>query len=268
VINSQQPPSSQPVPSPAVAVRSQTKAPVIKYRGTKHTAVVKEVFDVARKYPETYLIRFTFENEPRVFDFHPGQFISLFAEKDGKSISRPYSIASPPHNKEYLELAIKVVEGGFMSNYLHRVPSGTKLRSIAPLGGFILLEPVENPIAFIATGTGVAPFRGMVEHIFQHGTDQEVYLFHGVRYVEDIIYREEFERLAARNPNFHYELTVSRPDETWKGEKGYVQRLVKDRIGDGRGKHAYICGLATMIEESTKLCKEMGFDFVRFEKWD
>src|SRR6266566_4470780 len=95
------------------------EAPV-KFRSGKHTAIVKEVFDIAPQFPPTYLIRFTFENES-VFDFEPGQFISIFAEKDGKRISRPYSIASWPENKAYLELCIKVVEGGFMSNYRHLV---------------------------------------------------------------------------------------------------------------------------------------------------
>src|SRR5436305_2086031 len=86
------------------------EAPV-KFRSGKHTAIVKEVFDITTKYPETYLIRFTFEHES-VFDFEPGQFISIFAEKEGKRISRPYSIASWPENKAFLELCIKVVEGG------------------------------------------------------------------------------------------------------------------------------------------------------------
>src|SRR6058998_4354172 len=106
------------------------KAPPIRFRGSRHTVVVKEVFDIATPYPETYLIRFTFDGEPKVFDYQAGQFISIFAEKDGKSISRPYSIASPPESKDYLELAIKVVESGFMSNYLHHVAPGTKLKSI------------------------------------------------------------------------------------------------------------------------------------------
>ena len=267
MINSQHPAPATQSDVPAMRA-AKPKEPAIKFRGSKHVAVVKEVFDVAKKFPETYLIRFTFENEPQVFDFHPGQFISLFAEKEGKNISRPYSIASPPHNKEYLELAIKVVEGGFMSNYLHTVAPGTKLRSIAPLGGFVLAEPVETPVAFIATGTGVAPFRGMIEHIFHHGTDHPVYLFHGLRYIEDIIYQQEFERLAEKHDNFHYEITISRPGPDWTGNKGYVQNLVKERLKEGAGIHAYICGLATMIEENTKQCKEMGFDLVRAEKWD
>jgi len=266
---SSQRPSASPENHTATAPASvKAKAPVIKFRGSKRTAIVKEVFDVAKKFPETYLIRFTFENEPQTFDFHPGQFISLFAEKEGRKISRPYSIASPPHNKEFLELAIKVVEGGFMSNHLHHIAPGTKLGAIAPLGGFILHEPVEQPTVFIATGTGVAPFRGMIEHIFHKGMDKPVYLFHGLRYIEDIIYQHEFEKLAEQHPNFHYEITISRPADDWTGNKGYVQNLVRARLPSGLGMHAYICGLAQMIEENTKLCNELGFDLVRAEKWD
>src|SRR5213596_4033482 len=161
---------------PAKAVTPQkppVREPPVKFRSGKHTAIVKEVFDIAPKFPETYLIRFTFENEP-VFDFEPGQFISLFAEKEGKRISRPYSIASWPENKDYLELCIKIVEGGFMSNYLHHVAPGTKLQAIAPLGTFVLLEPPDYPIrdtVFVATGTGVAPFVGMISHIFHMNYD-------------------------------------------------------------------------------------------------
>src|SRR5437870_326710 len=95
-------------PAKAVAVpKPAVQEPPVKFRSGKHTVIVKEVFDIAPKFPQTYLIRFTFENEP-VFDFEPGQFISIFAEKDGKRISRPYSIASWPENKDYLELCIQI----------------------------------------------------------------------------------------------------------------------------------------------------------------
>src|SRR2546430_1993576 len=123
---------------PAKAPTAQKPAvrdPPVKFRSGKHTVIVKEVFDIAPKFPQTYLIRFTFENEA-VFDFEPGQFISIFAEKEGKRISRPYSIASWPENKDYLELCIKIVEGGFMSNYLYHVPVRPKLPTIGPLGRF------------------------------------------------------------------------------------------------------------------------------------
>src|SRR3989442_5062490 len=95
------------VPAKEVAVQKPAvQETPVKFRSGKHTAIVKEVFDIAPKFPQTYLIRFIFENEP-VFDFEPGQFISLFAEKDGERICRPYSLASWPENKGYLALCIK-----------------------------------------------------------------------------------------------------------------------------------------------------------------
>src|SRR5207247_9106415 len=119
---------------PAKAVTPQkpvVQETPVKFRSGKHTAIVKEVFDIAPKFPETYLIRFTFENET-LFDFEPGQFISIFAEKEGKRISRPYSIASWPENKAFLELCIKLVEGGVMANVLHPLPVGLQPTPVGP----------------------------------------------------------------------------------------------------------------------------------------
>src|SRR5437870_12068618 len=104
------------VPAKAVAVpKPAVQETPVKFRSGKHSVIVKEVFDIAPKFPQTYLIRFTFENEP-VFDFEPDQFISIFAEKDGKRISRPYSIASWPDNKDHLELYTNVMEVSSRSN--------------------------------------------------------------------------------------------------------------------------------------------------------
>lgn len=244
--------------------------PPVKFRSGKHTAIVKEIVDITPRYPETYVIRFAFENEP-VFDFEAGQFISIFAEKDGKRISRPYSIASPPENKEHLELAIKVVEGGFMSNYLHTVPLGTRLQSIGPLGRFVIPEPIQRDTVFVATGTGVAPFVSMLGHIFANGLDDglDFYVVFGVRYVYDLIYRDLFERWAKERPNFHFYPTISRPETPdWKGRVGYVQKILQEDIKDYGTKQAYICGLHDMVEQVKTLCQDLGFGVVRFEKWD
>ena len=245
------------------------EAPV-KFRSGKHTAIVKEVFDIAPKYPETYLIRFTFENEP-VFDFEPGQFISVFAEKDGKRISRPYSIASWPENKAYLELCIKVVEGGFMSNYLHHVAPGTKLQTIAPLGRFVMQEPIPYDTVFVSTGTGIAPFIAMMGHIWEQGLDagRQFHMIFGVRYVHDLIYRDLVERWEREHKNFHFYPTISRPETpTWKGRVGYVQKILENEIKDYGNKQVLICGLHDMVEDVNNLCKRLGFAYVRFEKWD
>src|SRR3972149_6673084 len=87
-------------------------------------------------------------------EFIAGQFISIFAEKEGRKISRPYSIGSPPYQND-LEFIIKVVEGGFMSNFLHHVESGTELDVLGPLGRFILPHPLQEDLIFVSTGTGI-----------------------------------------------------------------------------------------------------------------
>ena len=244
--------------APAKAVTVQKPAvrePPVKFRSGKHTAIVKEVFDIAAKYQETYVIRFAFENES-VFDFEPGQFISVFAEKDGKRISRPYSIASWPENKEYLELCIKVVEGGFMSNYLHHVAPGTKLPSIGPLGRFVMQEPIQYDTVFVATGTGVAPFIAMLGHIWEQGLDDghEFYVVFGLRYVHDLIYRDLLETWEREHPNFHFYPTISRPETPdWRGRVGYVQKILENEITDYDSKQVYICGLHDIDRKSTRL---------------
>lgn len=255
----EQPPAKRPA---AAAVPE----PVPQHRAQRHVLEVLEVTDVS---PTTYVVRFGMEDGSEVFDFQPGQFVSVFAEKDGRPISRPYSIASAPHEKEAIELCIKVVEGGFMSNYLHGVEPGTTLRAIGPLGRFILLEPVIRDVAFIATGTGVAPFVCMLKHIFRQGTDRDMWLFFGVRYVNELIYRDFFEELAAEHDNFHFSPTISRPETPkWTGRVGYVQKWIQEELTDPDSMHAYICGLHNMVEQTKALCEKLGFELVRFEKWD
>jgi NAD(P)H-flavin reductase len=261
----------EPAPTKgATAAKPALQEPPVKFRSGKHTLVVKEVFDITPKYPETYLIRFTFESEP-VIDFEPGQFISIFAEKDGKRISRPYSIASWPENKDHLELCIKVVEGGFMSNHLHHIAPGTRLASIAPLGRFVVPEPIRQDTVFVATGTGVAPFVSMLGHIWENNLDDglDFYVVFGVRYVYDLIYRALFERWTKEHPNFHFYPTISRPETPeWTGRVGYVQKILQEEIRDHANKQVYICGLHDMVEQVKTLCASLGFGHVRFEKWD
>ena len=240
-----------------------------KHRAARHFVKVREVTWIT---PSTYLIYFTMDDNATspVFDFETGQFLSIFVEKDGKTINRPYSIASAPHEKDALELCIKVVEGGFMSNYLKERQPGDRYRIIAPLGAFILREPIETDIAFISTGTGVAPFVGMTKHLIHNGLmDHEIYMFTGVRYVHELLYHDLFLEWERKYPNFHYVPNISRPETPdWKGRKGYVQVAVKEVIRDPGRTTAWICGLHEMVEQTRALCGEMRFRAVRFEKWD
>ncbi len=242
--------------------------PAIRFKSKSVWATVKEV----EHFTDTIsFVRLTTPGGS--FDFQPGQFVSIMTEKEGKTVSRPYSVASPPENKEYLELCIRRVPEGFMSNYLADLLPGSQVRLRGPLGRFVLLEPVQNDIVFISTGTGVAPFISMLGHIYRQGSDvdpsRHFWLFQGIRYVKEMIYLDYLKDLEENHPTFHLVYVISRPETPeWKGRVGHVQDFLKEEIKDARGKHAYICGLRHMLEETKPICENMGFDLVRFEKWD
>lgn len=206
------------------------------------------------------------------FDFEPGQFVNTMApssEDKAKIIKRPYSIASPPFLKGHIDLVWKRVEGGFMTNYLWKLKEGDGLQIQGPLGRFTLKQPLPKRIAFVATGTGIAPFRAMVHELFKKGTDREIWLIFGNRYETDILYDEEWKELAKQRANFHYLPAISRPQQ-WKGEKEYVQKLLPKYLKTPADTHVYICGLTNMINEVQKTALEMGFtkEQVFFEKYD
>ncbi len=242
--------------------------PIVIFKSQAVWATLKEVEDLS---DTISFVRLKIDGG--VFDFHPGQFVSIMVDKEGKSVSRPYSIASPPENKDHIELCIRKVPDGFMSNYLSELKPGTQVRLRGPLGRFILLEPVMNDVVFIATGTGVAPFVSMLGHIYRQGSDvdpsRHFWLFLGVRYVKEMMYRRYLEDLSRAHPNFHMVWVVSRPETPdWNGRVGHVQDFLKAEVKEARDKHVYICGLRHMLEETKPLCEEMGFGLVRFEKWD
>ena len=206
-----------------------------------------------------------------VFDFEPGQFVNAIVQsgEDPKVIKRPYSIASPPYEKGYIDLVWKRVEGGFMTNYFWKLKEGDELQIQGPLGRFGFKTPLAKRIVFVATGTGIAPFRAMIHQMFKDGTDREVWLIFGNRYETDILYDEEWKKLAAKHTNFHYVPTISRPKH-WTGEKEYVQKLLPKYLKTPADTHLYICGLTNMITEVEKTAFEMGFtkEQIFFEKYD
>ena len=211
------------------------------------------------------------------FDFVPGQFVSLLAPKDGRVITRAYSIASSPRKNQF-DVCLNRVENGFFSNLLCDMSEGAELKFHGPHGLFVLRNPLRDAM-FIATGTGIAPMRAFVEWLFadqSRHAGRNIWLVFGTRYTKDIYYRDEFERVAQRHPNFHYLITLSRAGDEWEGERGYVQEHIR-KILEARPAElrkdmdAYICGLNDMVSACRKLLmEEFGWDKkqVIFERYD
>ena len=147
-----------------------------------------------------------------------------------------------------------------------------RLSCQGPFGDFILRPPLRDTI-FIATGTGVAPFRGMLHWLLADESrhqDKNLSLVFGNRTEKDIYYHDEFLRLAGEHANFHYLPTLSRGEAEWQGLRGYVQEHIS-AIAQGRtDMHAYVCGLDKMVKANRDLLKGLGWDrkSILYEKYD
>jgi ferredoxin-NADP reductase len=226
----------------------------------------------------TSLSEFTRHFEFEVMDvprlaFVPGQWLSLKASTpDGEEITRAYSIASPPSDDARFAFCLNRVENGFMSNHLFGLSEGAEVSFQGPFGNFILRPPLRDTV-FIATGTGIAPYRSMLHWLLADPTRHQgrrFWLLFGVRSEQDIYYREEFERLAAEHANFEFLPTLSRGGPQWSGLSGYVQQHLPGIVGDRLDMHAYICGLDKMVSANRELLKSLGWDRkqILYEKYD
>ncbi|HZQ52922.1 MAG TPA: FAD-binding oxidoreductase [Bryobacteraceae bacterium] len=209
---------------------------------------------------------------PESFEFTPGQFVSIIEHVDGKEITRAYSIASPRHGNRFA-LCLNRVPDGLVSSYLFTLSPGDEVEMHKPLGYFTLRHPGRRAV-FIATGTGIAPFRSMLlDHLPK--TQPRITLLFGVRYERGLLYRSEFEQLEAQYESFRFLPTITRPDSNWKGRTGRVQAHIDEALALHTPEElstldVYICGLKEMVDDVRKELKGRGFDRkqIIYEKYD
>lgn len=203
---------------------------------------------------------FEFESPDWPSTFLPGQFVSLTQA----GITRAYSIASAPCENSFA-LCANLVEGGRFSPFLFAMRAGDEVDFKGPLGGFTLKSSPADSI-FVATGTGIAPFRSML----QSGPARNVTLVFGVRHPHGLLYHEEFESLQQGTSGFRYLPTLTRPPEHWNGISGRVQQHVLNTLGDRTDVDIYVCGMKEMVDDLRSQLKARGYDRKRIicEKYD
>ena len=132
-----------------------------------------------------------------------------------------------------------------------------------------LRRPLSDSI-FVATGTGIAPFRSILLSRLREHPDRRFTLIFGVRYEEGLLYNDEFRSLAEECPNFDYQPTLTRPPQNWTGRTGRVQQHTLEALGDRREVDVYICGLREMVDDVRSKMKALGLDRKRiiYEKYD
>ena len=190
------------------------------------------------------------------FKFYAGQYVELIL-KDGKR--RSYSMANPPHSAAALELHIRHLPGGLFTDHVFGVGATQMkereiLRIEGPLGSFFLREDSDLPIVMLASGTGFAPIKSIIEHMVHQGIQRPVTLYWGGRRPADLYMDALAQSWASTIPNFTYVPVVSDAlaEDAWTGRTGFVHKAVMEDFPDLAGHQVYACGAPIVVDSARR----------------
>jgi len=176
-----------------------------------------------------------------------------FMLKDGKR--RSYSMANPPHADGLLTLHIRHMPGGLFTDHVFgAMKERDILRFEGPMGTFFLREESDKPIVMLASGTGFAPIKALVEHWAHLKSTRPIMLYWGGRRPKDLYMHTLCEEWAATLPNFRYVPVISNalPEDVWRGRTGFVHKAVMHDLPDLSGYQVYACGAPLMVEAAQR----------------
>lgn len=194
------------------------------------------------------------------FGFVPGQYIDVIGPG---GLRRSYSLANASYSEKQLELHIRAVNGGAMSKYwFDQAQPNDLLRLNGPLGTFSLRNVSNLDLVFLATGTGMAPVKAMLESVTDLADEQQprsVSVLWGGRKSEDLYL--DVEHIPG---NFNFVPVLSRADSHWTGARGHVQQNLLSILPDLANAAVYACGSNAMIQGSKNLLTQAGLPAHRF----
>lgn len=201
---------------------------------------------------------FRFE-KPEHFFFKAGQFVLFdvpLIDDPADIQTRALSIASSPHEQELI-FVNKQKEGGRASRWIEKIlKPGMEVRIQGPFGNFVLDPASEKEYLFIATSTGVAPFRSQILDTVGRKDVRRMDLVFGVRTEDDLFWKKELATIAQTYESVFVHFALSQPSDIWTGHRGRVQTLVPMIIPDFSKKSVYVCGSPAMTKELKQTCLE------------
>jgi ferredoxin-NADP reductase len=227
-----------------------------------------QIGEVVETNPETPRTKSLFLEVPGWQGHRAGQHVDVrLTAEDGYQAQRSYSIASAPENGR-VELLVERLDDGEVSPYLtDELQTGDGIELRGPIGGWFAWDAAEGgPLLLVAGGSGIAPLMAMVRHRKAAGSDTPVRLLNSSRSYEEIIFREELERLAAGDETLEviHTLTRSRPD----GWKGYGRRIDEEMLREvayppEERPLAFVCGPTPLVETVATALVGLGHDPAR-----
>ncbi len=187
----------------------------------------------------------------QAFQYHAGQYVE-FILRDGAR--RSYSMASAPELAQgVMELHIRHMPGGrFTDHVFGAMKEKEILRMEGPFGTFFLRKDSARPVVMLASGTGFAPIKALIEHMEAQGLTRPTVLYWGARKAADLYLRDWAEAAAARLPWLRFVPVLSEPDAGWDGRTGFVHQAVMVDLPDLSGHQVYACGAPVMVQSAQR----------------
>lgn len=215
---------------------------------------------------------FEFEVLTPGFSFLPGQWIDLYIEPDDQEpITGGFTLVSSPVHPERVQLAIKRLQGGRAAGYMHeRAQAGGELLMVGPSGDFYFQEGMAGSIVLIAGGIGINPLMSMLRYVDDKRLSVRMALVHSAKAPSEMVYRDELQAIASRNPllRCYYTVTQASP-EPWDGRRGRIDGAqLREAMPSGPALY-YVCGPPGMPREVASVLRNLDVDeaSVRFEEW-
>ena len=188
-----------------------------------------------------------------VFKYHAGQYVE-FLLRDGDK--RAYSMGNAPHTQlenPGVELHIRHMPGGkFTDHVFGAVKEKEILRIEGPFGSFYLREDSDKPMVLLASGTGFAPIKAIIEHLQFKGITRPAVLYWGGRRPADLYMNDWVNTKVAEMPNFSYVPVISDalPEDAWTGRTGFVHNAVLQDLADLSNHQVYACGAPIVVDSA------------------
>ena len=182
--------------------------------------------------------------------FLAGQYLDILMRG---GMRRSLSMANPPHDDAFVELHLRNYGGPFSTHVFTKMKEKEILRFEGPLGTFFLREDSAKPIVFLASGTGFAPIKAIIEHALHKGISRPMTLYWGGRRPPDL-YLDDLAQGWAREHDIRYVpvLSEAQPEDAWTGRTGFVHRAVMEDFPDLTGYQVYACGVPLMVDAAHK----------------
>ena len=230
------------------------------------TLVCRQVQDITHDV-KTFLFE---PAHPALFQYEPGQFVTLQLQIDGRPVNRCYTISTPPTRPHLLGITVKRQPGGLVSNWLHdTMAPGQRIYAEGPFGVF---TPVHHPSAkylFLSGGSGITPVMSMTRTLYDLGSDADVVFVHSARTPSDIIFRRELETMASTTPTVRVVPVCERdaPREAWGGLRGFLSAEMLQLLApDLAERVVFCCGPAPYMAAVRRILGDVGFDMQNYHE--